>query len=140
MDVSDSNSPNAFEPASLFIRIQAQTLGLYDLPEGGLAAPAISSAKDRAYLVRSLGGRERDFSEATPSEIDVVRNSLEQAALASFRGSYSSTDESLPEFLVETYKLALPDEAERSRAQAEERALREKRAADGTSEETTPEG
>jgi hypothetical protein len=140
MDLSAPNGPNAFEPASLFIRIQAQTLGLYELEEGGLAAPTISSGKDRVYLVRSLGSRERDFSEATPAEIDVVQNSLEQAAMASFRGSYSSTTEELPEFLVKTYKLALPDDADRDARQAEERALREKEAGQAPSEETVPEG
>jgi len=137
MDISSNDSPSAFEPASLFIRIQAQTLGLYDLEAGELAAPAISSGKDRAYLVRSLGSRERDFAEATPADLDVVRNSLEQAAMASFRGAFSSDSDELPEFLVETYKLALPDDTANKAKQEAERAKREADAAAADQAEAT---
>ena len=125
MDVSATDAPAAFEPASMFIRSQAQVLGLYELPEDGLSTPAIASSKDRAFLVRSLGSRERDFSTATPAEVDVVKNSLQQASLAAFRGAYMSEEGELPKYLVEAFQLALPQEEFNEKQQAEERATRE---------------
>lgn len=125
LDISSSDAPMVFEPASMFIRTQAQTLGLYDLEEGGLAAPAMASTKDRAILVRSLGSRERDFATATPGEIQQVTSSLKQASIASFRGAFSSDDNTLPAYLVDAFQLALPQEAANEKKQAEERAARE---------------
>lgn len=135
MDQSNSNGSTSFEPASLFIRIQAQALGLYDLSEGGLAAPTVSNGKDRAFLVRSLGSRDRPFSDATPADIEAVQTSLKQSAMVSFRGAFSSDTDELPAYLVQTYKLALPEEAAYKKKQAEERAEREAKAKGGQGSE-----
>ena len=120
--------PDAFEPANLFLRSQAATLGLYDLAEGDLSDVALSATRDRVYVVRSRGARTMDFGQATPAQVAAIEDRLLAEARTTFRQAYmSSEDGVLPPYLVEVYQLALPasEEAERRRLEEEAKAAGE---------------
>ena len=75
--------------------------------------------------MRSRGTREQDFSKATPAEVEASRATLSQTLTVNFQKAFSSEDEdSLPEYLVKTYKLAVPESEAMNKRAAEERAKR----------------
>lgn len=97
---------------------------LYDMETGQISEPKASG--DEVFIVRSEGSREKDFSQASPGEVDAARQALEQELLRNYLMAFSSEDEDeLPAYLVETYGLDVPEtrvSRERSREQREREA------------------
>ena len=115
--------PDAFEAGNLFVRTQAGQLGLYELGEGDLSAVTLSSTRDRVYLVRSLGSRDLEFSQATPAEVAAIEGLVMKEARMDLRTAYIGDAEGeLSAFLVENYKLRLPASEESERKRLEEEA------------------
>lgn len=115
--------PDAFEAGNLFVRTQAGQLGLYELGEGDLSAVTLSSTRDRVYLVRSLGSRDLEFSQATPAEVAAIEGLVMNEARMDLRTAYIGDAEGeLSAFLVENYKLRLPASEESERKRLEEEA------------------
>lgn len=112
------------EPSSLLF-MQAEQYGFFALEEGEMTDAIESFTKDTVFIVRSLGKRMRDFSEASPADLDAVRTSMSQKAMGDFLSAYGSEDEGLPQYLVDTYQLALPQDTAYKLKTAAERAERE---------------
>ena len=115
--------PDAEDTFGFFLLIQGETLGLYDMEAGAASEPTPNG--DEVFVVRSRGTREQDFSKATPAEVEASRATLSQTLTVNFQKAFSSEDEdSLPEYLVKTYKLAVPESEAMNKRAAEERAKR----------------
>ena len=115
--------PDAEDTFGFFLLIQGETLGLYDMEAGAVSEPTPNG--DEVFVVRSRGTREQDFSKATPAEVEASRATLSQTLTVNFQKAFSSEDEdSLPEYLVKTYKLAVPESEAMNKRAAEERAKR----------------
>ena len=110
LDTSGSylDDPNKDEDANLFIGLQTYSLGLNALEEGALAPATLSPTKDVAYLIRCMGKRPIDFSTVNPGQLQALATSAETKALANFLKAFTSTENVLPTYLVERYKLSLP--------------------------------
>ena len=110
LDTSGSylDDPNKDEDANLFIGLQTYSLGLNALEEGALAPATLSPTKDVAYLIRCMGKRPIDFSTVNPGQLQALATSAETKARTNFLKAFTSTEDVLPTYLVERYKLSLP--------------------------------